>query len=66
MTERQVESVIVEIPKGNRNKFEYDKEKRLIKFDRMLSSSMVYPLDYGFFPDTLSLDGDPLDAMVLT
>ncbi|WP_440954398.1 inorganic diphosphatase [Methanosarcina sp. Mfa9] len=66
MTERQVESVIIEIPKGSRNKYEYDKEKKVIKFDRMLYSSMVYPSDYGFFPDTLALDGDPLDAMVLT
>lgn len=69
MTERQVESVIIEIPKGSRNKFEYDNEKRLIKFDRMLSSSMVYPSRLWFFflfLDTLALDGDPLDAMVLT
>ncbi|MGB9929139.1 MAG: inorganic diphosphatase [Methanosarcina sp.] len=66
MAERPVESVIVEIPKGSRNKYEYDKEKKVIKFDRMLFSSMVYPSDYGFFPDTLALDGDPLDAMVLT
>ena len=66
MTERQVENVLIEIPKGSRNKYEYDKEKKVIKFDRMLFSSMVYPSDYGFFPDTLALDGDPLDAMVLT
>jgi inorganic pyrophosphatase len=66
MTERQVESVIIEIPKGSRNKYEYDKEKKMIKFDRMLFSSMVYPCDYGFFPDTLALDGDPLDVLVLT
>jgi inorganic pyrophosphatase len=66
MIERQVESVIIEIPKGSRNKYEYDKEKKVIKFDRMLFSSMVYPCDYGFFPETISLDGDPLDALVLT
>lgn len=66
MTGRQIESVIIEIPKGSRNKYEYDKEKRMIKFDRMLFSSMVYPCDYGFFPDTLALDGDPLDVLVLT
>ena len=66
MTERPVESVLIEIPKGSRNKYEYDKEKKVIKYDRMLFSSMVYPSDYGFFPDTLALDGDPLDAMVLT
>ncbi len=66
MTKRQVESVIIEIPKGSRNKYEYDKEKKMIKFDRMLFSSMVYPCDYGFFPNTLALDGDPLDVLVLT
>jgi inorganic pyrophosphatase len=66
LTERPVETVIIEIPKGSRNKYEYDKERKVIRFDRMLFSSMVYPSDYGFFPDTLALDGDPLDAMVLT
>ena len=55
---------IVEIPKGSRNKYEYDHEKDVIKLDRFLFSSVVYPTDYGFVPDTLSLDGDPLDVMV--
>ena len=55
--------VIVEIPKGSRNKYEYDHETHAIKLDRFLFSSVVYPTDYGFFPDTLSLDEDPLDAM---
>jgi inorganic pyrophosphatase len=57
-------SCIVEIPKGSRNKYEYDHESHAIKLDRFLFSSVVYPTDYGFFPDTLSQDGDPLDAMV--
>jgi inorganic pyrophosphatase len=65
MTERQVECVLIEIPQGSRNKYEYDKERKVIRFDRMLFSSIVYPCDYGFFPNTLALDGDPLDAMVL-
>lgn len=56
---------IVEIPKGSRNKYEYDEEKRMIRLDRMLFSSVHYPSDYGFFPGTLGLDGDPLDALVL-
>lgn len=55
---------IVEIPKGSRNKYEFDHETHAIKLDRFLFSSVVYPTDYGFFPDTLSQDGDPLDAMV--
>ena len=55
---------IVEIPKGSRNKYEWDEELQAIKLDRFLFSSVVYPTDYGFIPDTLSLDGDPLDVMV--
>ena len=56
---------LVEIPKGSRNKYEYDHEMDVIKLDRFLFSSMVYPTDYGFIPDTLGQDEDPLDAMVL-
>jgi len=58
-------SVVIEIPKGSRNKYEYDHEKKIIKFDRMLFSSVHYPSDYGFIPETLGEDGDPLDALVL-
>jgi inorganic pyrophosphatase len=54
----------VEIPKGSRNKYEWDPESGAIMLDRFLFSSMVYPTDYGFIPDTCALDGDPLDAMV--
>lgn len=57
--------VMIEIPKGSRNKYEYDKEKKMIRFDRMLFSPVHYPSDYGFIMDTLGLDGDPLDALVL-
>lgn len=56
---------VVEIPKGSRNKYEYDYEKKMIRYDRMIFSSMHYPSDYGFFPETLALDGDALDALVL-
>jgi inorganic pyrophosphatase len=56
---------LVEIPKGSRNKYEYDHDMDVIKLDRFLFSSMVYPTDYGFIPDTLGQDDDPLDAMVL-
>ena len=55
---------LVEIPKGSRNKYEWDHHENVIKLDRFLFSSMVYPTDYGFIPETLGLDGDPLDAMV--
>jgi inorganic pyrophosphatase len=55
---------MVEIPKGSRNKYEWDERLKAIRFDRFLFSSVVYPLDYGMIPDTLAEDGDPLDAMV--
>jgi len=57
--------VLIEIPKGSRNKYEYDFTLKKIRFDRMLFSSMMYPGDYGFVPETLALDGDPLDVLVL-
>ena len=57
--------VLIEIPKGSRNKYEYDFELHKIRFDRMLFSSMMYPADYGFVPETLALDSDPLDVLVL-
>ncbi len=63
--ERLSVTVMIEIPKGSRNKYEYDKEKRVLRFDRMLFSAVHYPSDYGFIPDTLAQDGDPLDALVL-
>ncbi len=56
---------IVEIPKGSRNKYEWDERLRAIKLDRFLFSSVVYPTDYGYIPRTLSDDGDPLDVMVI-
>ena len=55
---------IVEIPKGSRNKYEYDAELGAIKLDRFISASVVYPTDYGYLPETLAPDGDPLDVLV--
>ena len=57
-------NVLIEIPKGSRNKYEWDEELAAIKLDRYLFSSVVYPTDYGFVPETWALDDDPLDAMV--
>ena len=57
--------VLIEIPKGSRNKYEYDFTLNKIRFDRTLFSSMMYPGDYGFIPETLALDKDPLDVLVL-
>jgi inorganic pyrophosphatase len=58
-------NAIVEIPKGRRSKFEVDKETGLLKLDRYLYSSLMYPGDYGFVPQTLAEDGDPLDILVM-
>ena len=57
--------VLVEIPAGSRNKYEYDPEVGGIVLDRRLFTSMSYPADYGFIEGTLGEDGDPLDALVL-
>ncbi len=55
----------VEIPRGSRNKYEYDEERGVFRLDRVLYSSVHYPTDYGFIPDTLAEDGDHLDILVL-
>lgn len=57
--------VVVEIPRGSRNKYEMDHHTGDIWLDRPLFTATVYPADYGFFPNTLAEDGDPLDALVL-
>lgn len=57
---------IIEIPMGSKNKYEIDKEHDVIKLDRVLYSSMSYPAEYGYIDNTLALDGDPLDILVLT
>ncbi len=59
-------TVVVEIPKGSQNKYEYNHETHAISLDRHLIVSMGYPAEYGFVPDTLGGDGDPLDVLVLT
>ena len=62
--ESQLIDVVVEIPKGSRNKYEFDPELGAIVLDRMLFTSMQYPADYGFINGTLGGDGDALDALV--
>ena len=64
MDERTIE-VVIEIPKGSRNKYEFDHERHVMRLDRRLFTATVYPADYGFVPDTLAEDGDPLDVLVL-
>ncbi len=58
-------NVLIEIAAGSKNKYEYDKELQAFALDRVLYSSVKYPYDYGFIPNTLADDGDPLDGMVL-
>ncbi len=57
---------IIEIPKGSENKYEVDKESGLLKLDRPLFSCVHYPGDYGYIPETLWEDNDPIDILVLT
>jgi inorganic pyrophosphatase len=59
-------NVIIEINKGSKNKYEIDKETGLIMLDRAMYTTQDYPFDYGFVPQTLWDDGDPLDVLVLT
>lgn len=58
-------NVLIEIPGGSKNKYEFDKDLNAFALDRVLFASVQYPLDYGFVPNTLADDGDPLDGMVM-
>lgn len=60
-----VVNVVIEIPKGSQNKYEFDEKSGVFKLDRVLYSPFHYPLDYGFIPETRSEDGDNLDALVI-
>ena len=61
----QVVNALIEIPQGSRAKYEIDKTTGLLKLDRVIYSSFHYPVNYGFIPQTLGLDNDPLDILVL-
>lgn len=65
MSEEETLVCMIEIPRGQRNKYEWDEDLGGIVLDRFLFSSVSYPTDYGFIRDTRGADGDPLDAMVL-
>jgi len=58
-------NAVIEIPRGQTNKYEYDRQLHVFRLDRNLYSPVHYPVDYGFIPSTLSDDGDPLDVLVL-
>lgn len=57
---------IIEIEKGSNLKYEYDNNKKILRLDRILSTSMTFPFNYGFIPDSLSSDGDPLDVILIS
>ncbi|GAA4709334.1 inorganic diphosphatase [Brevibacillus fulvus] len=62
----KVVDAFIEIPRGSQNKYEFDKEAGVFRLDRVLYSPMHYPTEYGYLDQTLALDGDPLDILVLT
>ncbi|NGQ94617.1 inorganic diphosphatase [Brevibacillus sp. SYP-B805] len=62
----KVVDAFIEIPTGSQNKYEFDKEAGVFRLDRVLYSPMHYPTEYGYLDQTLALDGDPLDILVLT
>ena len=59
-------NVVVEIPRGSSNKYEFDEELGIFRLDRVLYSPLYYPCEYGFIPGTLFEDGDPLDILILS
>ena len=60
-----VVTAVIEVPKGSRNKYEYEKDKEAFMLDRVLYSPVTYPADYGFIPKSTYHDGDPMDILVL-
>ncbi len=65
ITAPSIVNAVIEIPQGSRSKYESDKESGLLRLDRVIYSSFVYPVNYGFIPQTLGDDGDPLDILVI-
>lgn len=61
----EVVNTIIEIPKGSTNKYELDPDSGLVRLDRVLYSPLFYPCDYGYIPQTLYSDGDPIDVLVI-
>lgn len=64
-TDKRAIEAMIEIPRGARNKYEYDDKRGVFRLDRVLYSSVHYPTDYGFVPETLAEDGDHLDILVI-
>src|SRR5947209_380551 len=64
-SDKQLVRVVIETPKGSRNKFAFNEEERVFELKKVLPSGMVFPYDFGFLPSTKAEDGDPLDVLVL-
>lgn len=62
----EVVHMVIEVPRGSSNKYEYDPDLEVVKLDRVLPTAQFYPGDYGFIPSTLADDGDPLDGLILS
>jgi len=60
------QTVIIETPRGSRNKYKYNQKTGRLKFSKVLPEGMTFPYDFGFIPDTKAADGDPLDVLVLS
>lgn len=65
MPEQLLVEAVIEIPRGSQNKYEFDKQRGVFRLDRVLYSPVHYPTEYGFIPETLEEDGDPVDVMVM-
>jgi len=63
--DKQMLRVVIETPKGSRNKFAFDPEERIFELKRVLPAGMSFPYDFGFVPSTKADDGDPVDVLVL-
>jgi inorganic pyrophosphatase len=61
----EITQVIIETPKGSRNKYSFDPDQKVFQLKRVLPAGMVFPYDFGFVPSTLAEDGDPVDVLVL-
>lgn len=65
MSESDQVDVVVESPRGSRNKYEFDEERGVMRLDRRILGAVAFPADYGFVPGTVGEDGEPLDALAL-
>ena len=65
-TKKETTEIIIETPKGSRNKYKYDGKKKIFKLNKILPAGFAFPFDFGFIPGTKGDDGDPLDILLIT